>query len=80
MSAPCSKRASALSGWGTGASSSKICSAIHPRCTSPVCDQAPSRLGLTGNPHDTQSRYIKAAVPGIVAGIYLPIDNPQPGP
>lgn len=40
-----------------------------------------SRRGLPGDPADEQSRYIEAAVHGIVvAGIYLPNGNPQPGP
>jgi exodeoxyribonuclease-3 len=40
-----------------------------------------SRRGLPGDPDDDQSRYIEAAVHGIVvAGIYLPNGNPQPGP
>ncbi len=40
-----------------------------------------SRRGLPGDRSDTQSRYIEAAVHGIVvASIYLPNGNPQPGP
>lgn len=40
-----------------------------------------SRRGLPGDPHDEQSRYIEAAVHGIVVGaLYLPNGNPQPGP
>ena len=40
-----------------------------------------SRRGLPGDPEDTQSRYIEAAIHGIVvASIYLPNGNPQPGP
>jgi exodeoxyribonuclease III len=40
-----------------------------------------SRRGLPGDPADEQSRYIEAAAHGIiVAGIYLPNGNPQPGP
>jgi exodeoxyribonuclease-3 len=40
-----------------------------------------SRRGLPGDPGDKQSRYIEAAVHGIVvAGLYLPNGNPQPGP
>ena len=36
---------------------------------------------LPGDPGDTQSRYIEAAVSGVlVACIYLPNGNPQPGP
>jgi exodeoxyribonuclease-3 len=40
-----------------------------------------TRDALPGDPKDTQSRYIEAAVAGIlVACIYLPNGNPQPGP
>jgi exodeoxyribonuclease-3 len=39
------------------------------------------RDALPGDPADTQSRYIEAAVNGVlVASIYLPNGNPQPGP
>jgi exodeoxyribonuclease-3 len=38
------------------------------------------RRGLPGDPDDTHSRYIEAAVKGIVVGcLYLPNGNPQPG-
>jgi exodeoxyribonuclease III len=37
--------------------------------------------GLPGDPDDEHSRYIEAAVGGlVVASIYLPNGNPQPGP
>jgi exodeoxyribonuclease-3 len=37
--------------------------------------------GLAGDPEDAQSRYIEAAVNGVlVAGLYLPNGNPAPGP
>jgi exonuclease III len=40
-----------------------------------------TRTELPGDPSDTQSRYIEVAVNGIiVACIYLPNGNPQPGP
>jgi exodeoxyribonuclease-3 len=40
-----------------------------------------TRTTLPGDLADTQSRYIEAAVDGIVVGcIYLPNGNPQPGP
>ncbi len=40
-----------------------------------------TRLALPGDLTDTQSRYIEAAVDGILVGcIYLPNGNPQPGP
>jgi exodeoxyribonuclease III len=36
---------------------------------------------LPGDPRDTQSRYLEAAVDGVlIACIYLPNGNPQPGP
>jgi exodeoxyribonuclease III len=40
-----------------------------------------TRRGLPKNEADTQSRYIEAAVNGILVGcLYLPNGNPQPGP
>lgn len=40
-----------------------------------------TRRGLPGDPDDEQSRYIEAAINGIlVAGLYLPNGNPRPGP
>ena len=40
-----------------------------------------TRRGLPGDPEDLHSRYIEAAVAGIVVGaLYLPNGNPQPGP
>lgn len=40
-----------------------------------------TRRGLPGNPDDDQSRYIEAAVDGILIGcLYLPNGNPAPGP
>lgn len=40
-----------------------------------------TRRGLPGDPHDTHSRYLEAAVNGVVIGcLYLPNGNPQPGP
>ncbi|MBT1263663.1 exodeoxyribonuclease III [Pseudomonas sp. VS40] len=40
-----------------------------------------SRRGLPGDDSDTQSRYIEAAVHGVLVGcLYLPNGNPQPGP
>lgn len=39
------------------------------------------RRGLPGDPDDTHSRYLEVSVHGIViASIYLPNGNPQPGP
>lgn len=39
------------------------------------------RRGLPGDNSDTQARYIEAAVRGVlIASIYLPNGNPQPGP
>ena len=40
-----------------------------------------SRRGLPGDDSDTQSRYLEAAVHGVLVGcLYLPNGNPQPGP
>ena len=40
-----------------------------------------TRRGLPGDSYDDQSRYIEAAVAGmLIAGIYLPNGNPRPGP
>lgn len=40
-----------------------------------------SRRGLPGDASDGQSRYIEAAIHGVVvAGLYLPNGNPRPGP
>jgi exodeoxyribonuclease III len=46
-------------------------------------DRAPieTRRGLPGDPDDAHSRYIEAAVDGILIGcLYLPNGNPAPGP
>jgi len=51
--------------------------AILARNAEPVL----TRRRLPGDPSDEQSRYIEAAVSGILIGcIYLPNGNPQPGP
>jgi exodeoxyribonuclease-3 len=40
-----------------------------------------TRRGLPGEPEDDQSRYIEAAVEGVLIGcLYLPNGNPAPGP
>jgi len=40
-----------------------------------------TRRGLPGDPDDSHSRYIEAAVNGVlVGGLYLPNGNPRPGP
>ena len=40
-----------------------------------------TRRGLPGDPDDSHSRYIEAAVNGIlIGGLYLPNGNPRPGP
>lgn len=40
-----------------------------------------TRRGLPGDPDDTHSRYIEAAVNGVLIGcLYLPNGNPVPGP
>jgi len=39
------------------------------------------RRGLAGDPDDSHSRYLEAAVHGVVVGcLYLPNGNPHPGP
>lgn len=44
-------------------------------------DPLESRRGLPGDKDDKQSRYIEAAIEGMVIGcLYLPNGNPQPGP
>jgi exodeoxyribonuclease-3 len=51
--------------------------AILARGATPVL----TRRSLPGDPADDQARYIEAAVNGIlIASIYLPNGNPQPGP
>jgi exodeoxyribonuclease III len=51
--------------------------AILARGAEPVL----TRRSLPGDPSDKQSRYIEAAVNGVlIACIYLPNGNPQPGP
>jgi exodeoxyribonuclease-3 len=45
------------------------------------CDPVETRRGLPGDPEDVHSRYIEAAVNGVLVGcLYLPNGNPQPGP
>jgi exodeoxyribonuclease-3 len=51
--------------------------AILSRVGTPV----ETRRGLPDDPEPSQSRYIEAAVNGVlVAGLYLPNGNPRPGP
>jgi exodeoxyribonuclease-3 len=51
--------------------------AILARGAAPV----ETRRGLPGDPADQQSRYLEAAVQGVLVGcLYLPNGNPQPGP
>jgi exodeoxyribonuclease-3 len=51
--------------------------AILARGTEPIV----TRLALPGDPADDQARYIEAAVEGVlIASLYLPNGNPQPGP
>jgi exodeoxyribonuclease III len=51
--------------------------AILARGATPVI----TRRALPGDPADTQSRYIEAAVNGVlIACLYLPNGNPRPGP
>ena len=45
------------------------------------CDPVETRRGLPGDPEDEQSRYLECDVDGVVvAALYLPNGNPQPGP
>lgn len=45
------------------------------------CEPVLTQSSLPGNPDDRQARYIEAAVNGVlIASIYLPNGNPQPGP
>lgn len=40
-----------------------------------------TRTALPGDPSDSQARYLEAAVDGVlIASLYLPNGNPQPGP
>lgn len=51
--------------------------AILSRIGAPV----ETRRGLPGDPDPTQSRYLEAAVGGVLVGaLYLPNGNPRPGP
>ncbi len=44
-------------------------------------DPVETRRGLPGDPDDVQSRYIEAAVHGVLVGcLYTPNGNPRPGP
>jgi exodeoxyribonuclease III len=45
------------------------------------CEPILTRSSLPGNSQDNQARYIEAAVNGVlIASLYLPNGNPQPGP
>lgn len=45
------------------------------------CEPVETRRGLPGAPDDVHSRYIEAAVRGLIVGcLYLPNGNPAPGP
>src|SRR5947209_7450307 len=45
------------------------------------CEPVETRRGLPGDPDDSHSRYIEAAVNGLIVGcLYLPNGNPAPGP
>jgi exodeoxyribonuclease III len=45
------------------------------------CEPVETRRGLPGDPDDSHSRYIEAAVSGVLIGcLYLPNGNPVPGP
>ncbi|MGA9582522.1 MAG: exodeoxyribonuclease III [Allosphingosinicella sp.] len=45
------------------------------------CEPVETCRGLPGDPDDVQSRYIEAAVGGVlIGGLYAPNGNPRPGP
>ena len=45
------------------------------------CEPVETRRGLPGDPDDSHSRYIEAAIRGTIIGcLYLPNGNPKPGP
>src|SRR3954470_19649986 len=45
------------------------------------CEPIVTRTELPGDPADTQSRYLEAAVNGVlISSLYAPNGNPQPGP
>ena len=45
------------------------------------CKPDETRRGLPGDPGDTHSRYLEAAIKGVLVGcLYLPNGNPWPGP
>ena len=45
------------------------------------CEPVETRRGLPGDPDDSHSRYIEAAIGGLIIGcLYLPNGNPKPGP
>jgi len=45
------------------------------------CQPIETRRGLAEDPEDSHSRYIEAAIKGVVVGcLYLPNGNPRPGP
>jgi len=45
------------------------------------CDPVVTNMALPGDPRDAQSRYVEAAVHGVLIGtLYAPNGNPQPGP
>jgi exodeoxyribonuclease-3 len=45
------------------------------------CEPVETRRGLPGEPEDDHSRYLEAAVSGVLIGcLYAPNGNPQPGP
>ena len=45
------------------------------------CTPVETRRGLPGDPDPAQSRYLEAAVNGVLVGcLYLPNGNPKPGP
>ena len=77
LSAPGRSRPRATARSGTG----RRASTASPCCRATAAIWSERRRGLPGDPDDTHSRYLEASAHGmVVASIYLPNGNPQPGP
>jgi hypothetical protein len=54
---------------------------LHADVETRGAEPVETRRGLPGDPDDTHSRYIEAAIGGMLVGcLYLPNGNPAPGP